>query len=78
MRLGKIGYVALSVLCALTLGACSSAGDPFNEEGLKKYAEGAFSEAVAIFDKAIAADNQNEEFLVNKGMDTTSKVCIMK
>ena len=68
MRLGKIGYVALSVLCALTLGACSSAGDPFNEEGLKKYAEGAFSEAVAIFDKAIAADNQNEEFLVNKGM----------
>ena len=68
MRLKKIGCLALSILCALSLGACSSAGDPFNEEGLKKYAEGAYAEAVAIFDKAIAADNQEEEFLVNKGM----------
>ena len=68
MRVKKIGCLALSILCALSLGACSSAGDPFNEEGLKKYAEGAYAEAVAIFDKAIAADNQEEEFLVNKGM----------
>ena len=68
MRLKKIVCLALSVLCALSLGACSSAGDPYNEEGLKKYAEGAYAEAVGIFDKAIAADNQEEEFLVNKGM----------
>jgi len=68
MRVKKIGCLALSILCALSLGACSSAGEPFNEEGLKKYAEGAYAEAVGIFDKAIAADNQEEEFLVNKGM----------
>ena len=68
MRLKKIGCLALSVLCAMSLGACSSAGDPFNEEGLKKYAEGAYADAVAVFDKAIAADNQEEEFFVNKGM----------
>ncbi len=68
MRLRKIGCLALGLLCALSLGACSSAGDDFNEEGLKKYGEGAYTEAISIFDKAIAADNRNEEFYVNKGM----------
>ena len=68
MRMKKIGCLALSLLCALSLAACSSAGDEFNVEGLKKYTEGSYTEAVSLFEKAITADNQNEEFYVNKGM----------
>ena len=64
----KLTILAVSVLCALSMSACSSAGDPFNEEGLKQYSEGAFSAAVSSFEKAITADNQNEDFYVNKGM----------
>ena len=68
MNRKKVTILAVSVLCALCMSACSSAGDPYNEEGLKQYSQGAFSEAVSSFEKAITADNQNEDFYVNKGM----------
>lgn len=68
MKRKKVGSLIVGVMCAMLLAACNSQAASFNEEGLAKYQEGSYSEAVTCFGKAIAADNQNLEYHVNKGM----------
>ena len=68
MRAKKIVCFTAGVIGAFLLAACSSEATRFNEEGLKKYSEGSYAEAVKCFENANAADNQNPEYLVNKGM----------
>lgn len=68
MKKRKIGIFVIAMLCVWMLAGCSSEAAALNEEGLKKYSEGSYSEAVNCFERAIVADNQNPEYHVNKGM----------
>lgn len=56
------------IMSIFVLSACSTEAAGLNEEGLKKYSEGSWSEAVTLFENAIVADNSNAEYYVNKGM----------
>lgn len=65
----KIKQILWLGIFLLLLGGCGSGkGEELNQEGLKKFREGQFSEAVAAFEGAIVEDNREPLYYDNMGM----------
>lgn len=65
----KRKQILLLGFLVLLLGGCASGkGEDLNQEGLKRFREGAFSEAVTAFEEAIVENNRESLYYDNMGM----------
>lgn len=65
----KFRQILLLTCILLLLGGCASGkGEELNQEGLKKFRDGQFEQAIAAFEGAIVEDNRESAYYDNMGM----------
>lgn len=68
MKMKKWGMCCLGLTLAMLLLTGCAKGNDKNKEGLDLYLKGFYSEAVTVFQEAIAKENRNPEYYTNLAM----------